>query len=96
MLLQRGAAAMRRALGQNTIVDGWGTARREDTFTCRHCQHVEPVPPGSDPYEVGGYCSGCDALICKRCAAKRTCRHFERLLAAREASNSFRTALEEL
>ena len=86
---------MRHPHGYQRVWDAEGRLTERDTFKCWHCQRIEEVPPGTSPYEVGGYCSSCDHLICKRCAAKRRCRPFELALERAEARSRFHQDMEQ-
>lgn len=48
-----------------------------DTFTCKHCNVVVPVPPKSTP---GGMCLKCSGLICDKCVDRDQCLPFEKIL----------------
>jgi hypothetical protein len=73
-----------------------------DTITCRHCQHIVAVKPGSAttvyliPHrdgrwteEPGAFCRSCMGPICLRCHDAGTCTPFERKLEAMEARGRF-------
>lgn len=48
------------------------------SFTCKHCCHVTFVPAGVDPMDhLGGRCTCCNALICKKCASVPICTPLE-------------------
>ena len=75
-----------------TIIEG-GIRHLEaeiDTFTCVHCCRVVHVPPKADPSTMGGFCRQCMSLICRKCAAKRTCTPWERQMEISEARDRFR------
>jgi hypothetical protein len=61
---------MLRAGGLACIVDPDLGTKEADTFTCVHCQKITHVKAGVDPYELGGHCRLCNALICKDCVGK--------------------------
>ena len=61
-----------------------GQAVEADTFTCRHCNQVVAIPPGSDPASIGRWCSTCDGLLCSRCSSHVGCMQIEKRLAVME------------
>ena len=42
-----------------------------DACVCNHCQRIFHVGPRQDPASIGGICSGCNEIVCPRCAALR-------------------------
>ncbi len=79
--------------GFNRTTDGWGVDKKEDTFTCKHCQQLVFVQLRADPNEF--WCTSCMAPICPECKkqewnrpAGKACSHFERRLEASERSQN--------
>jgi hypothetical protein len=69
----------RKPGGYTIITDPDRGVREMHSFTCKHCCRVTFVASGCDPAEAGGYCTCCDALICKYCAG-HPCDHIEKKL----------------
>jgi hypothetical protein len=57
-----------RAYGIEIRADGKN--RECDDIVCAHCGHVDEVPPGHDPADVGARCTCCDKFICFNCRGK--------------------------
>lgn len=58
-----------KIVNNGVIISPFGS-HEEHSFTCKHCNRVTFVRAGCDPTELGGRCTCCDALICKRCVGK--------------------------
>ena len=76
--------------GFNRTTDGWGVEKKEDTFTCKHCNGVVFVEPFQDPAEAGGWCMACTSLICKHCVQYAECKPFEKQLDQHERMERLR------
>jgi hypothetical protein len=76
---------MRNPGGYSIITEPGKPDVEQDTFTCKHCNRVIFVKPLMDAADMGGRCTICDGLICKRCVG-RGCDPFEEKLKRMEAS----------
>lgn len=65
-----------------------------DTFTCAHCGCLVTVKPLCDPADMGGRCTICSGLVCKRCHGIGRCDPFEEKLKRQEAAASFRRDID--
>lgn len=59
---------MLKSGGTATITEADGTvSRKNDTFSCGHCNQIVLVPPGTVSLTVGGTCRACMHHICDGC-----------------------------
>lgn len=77
--------SMRKPGGYAVITDPDKGKTELDTRTCGHCNKMDHIKPGQDPYEIGGLCYVCMRLICANCVGKG-CDEIQRKLDRWEAS----------
>lgn len=75
----------RKPQGYAVVTDVDGKKQELSTRTCAHCQRVDHIHAGQDPYEIGGLCYVCSRLICKDCVGKG-CDEIQRKLDRWEAA----------
>lgn len=100
------ASTALRKQGYVLVVHPDGRMEERDTVTCRHCQRVIELKPGTwgQVYlipdadgryheQAGAYCRKCMAPICHRCDDRGDCEHWERTLERIEAKAALHAAM---
>lgn len=59
-----------RSGGWSVVTEPGKQDIEHDTFSCGHCNQVVFVSARTSPEDMGGRCTCCDKLICKKCVGK--------------------------
>lgn len=79
--------------GYATITDPDGM-RECDTHTCAHCQRIVHVAAGKNFEDIADFCRSCMQVICARCAERRECTPFLKMLERWEARQAVRRSYD--
>ncbi len=86
---------LRQTPGGYILLNEDGKITEMPASTCKHCNHVTPIPPGSKAEDVGiGICYGCMCLICKDCVGK-PCVVIEKWCEIQESKDRFARTIDE-